>query len=100
MYYITTKGYFRLKKKKKRIITLISKRGRHLSSECLQYWHVPLGGGGSGFLGTATGSFFSGIAFFGTSGTLKILVYFSFRNSKIHIQVLRTEKRQKHVDMK
>ena len=32
---------------------------------------VPLGGGGSTFLGAGTGTFFSGTGFFGTSGTLK-----------------------------
>lgn len=30
---------------------------------------VPLGGGGSTFLGAGTGTFFSGTGFFGTSGT-------------------------------
>lgn len=38
---------------------------------CLVLFQVPLGGGGSGFLGTATGTFSSGMAFFGTAGTSK-----------------------------
>lgn len=36
---------------------------------------VPSAAGGSGFL--ATGTFFTGTTFFGTSGTLKILVAFN-----------------------
>lgn len=37
----------------------------------LVLFQVPLGGGGSGFLGTAADTFSSGTAFFGTAGTLK-----------------------------
>lgn len=49
------------------------------------YWgNIPLGCGGSTFLGAGTGTCFSGTGFFGTSGTWK----HSFKTLQITITVL------------
>lgn len=51
--------------------------------------HVPLGGGGSGFLGTSMCIFSSEITFLGTSGTLKKAVNFTFMHFEDMSAVLR-----------
>lgn len=65
--------------------TKFKKRGTRLTLEIAQVASslmvlcVPSGGGDSTFLGAGTAGFSSKTGFFGTSGTLKILVSFTSR---------------------